>query len=766
MTKLKAAIAGIISLVATTAALAQTFPQTLPPNTVVGRTGISSGPAQAIPFTTLRNQLGFNFLQSGTGAVSRTIQDRLRDSISIKDFGAVGDGVTDDTAAFAAALLVTPVRNIFVPCGTYNVTTLTISVEGSMLQGGGWGCTTIRSTTSNQPVIKNTAGHYVTVRDMSVDRTVTATAGGYGLDFSSTTDHGLISGLYVANQYDGVYLGTTAYSIFENTKITSSYRHGVYGLSTQGVQWEMKSIVSQANNGDGFKFECTGTNGMSLGNQTQLTTFANSGYGWRAVGGASCPVSGIRVSDSFFGSDGNSEVYLDTYGSYPHYFSNIDTETAGVHTTGRALATAASNVGAGFEITANNPSINLTAVTGNQHSFSGVTSAAKVSISNSFLLNNGRASVSGKRCGIDITGSVRGLISNNQSGNTGANTAQLYGLCLGASTDYTEAVGNDFRSNTTSAVLNSSAGTHNKFVFNQDAVLPFVQDGGMQLTGSVSPLGACSVWPNANRFVLQACSGGFEFDDSTAANVWAQLFSNGFFLGQPGATFRMNGSVSGTTLLAAPSTGGGTATFFQGSDTVVGRASTDTLTNKTFDTAGTGNSFSINGLAATANTGTGSVVRATSPTLVTPALGTPSSAVLTNATGLPISGLTGLGTGVASALAGPAFSTYTSTVQSNTSTGSYSGALRYLQFGKLIVLNGSITCTTFSTGSFLIASLPINVRSGSVGTGNFFNASTNVGGMLQLGISSAGNMNIYTAAGAFPCASGQTLWLAAMYESD
>lgn len=43
------------------------------------------------------------FLQAGTGAVTRTMQDKLRDTISVTDFGAVGDGATDDSAAIALA---------------------------------------------------------------------------------------------------------------------------------------------------------------------------------------------------------------------------------------------------------------------------------------------------------------------------------------------------------------------------------------------------------------------------------------------------------------------------------------------------------------------------------------------------------------------------------------------------------------------------------------------------------------------------------------
>jgi hypothetical protein len=99
-------------------------------------------------------------------------------------------------------------------------------------------------------------------------------------------------------------------------------------------------------------------------------------------------------------------------------------------------------------------------------------------------------------------------------------------------------------------------------------------------------------------------------------------------------------------------------------------AATKTLTNTTFDTAGTGNSLSINGLAATANTGTGAVVRATSPTLVTPALGTPSSVTLTNATGLPVAtGIADLGAGVATFLATPSSGNLAGAVTNETGSG-------------------------------------------------------------------------------------------------
>lgn len=43
------------------------------------------------------------FIQSGAGAVARTAQDKGRESVSVQDFEAVGDGVADDTTAFNVA---------------------------------------------------------------------------------------------------------------------------------------------------------------------------------------------------------------------------------------------------------------------------------------------------------------------------------------------------------------------------------------------------------------------------------------------------------------------------------------------------------------------------------------------------------------------------------------------------------------------------------------------------------------------------------------
>jgi hypothetical protein len=121
------------------------------------------------------------------GAISRSVGSRLGDFLSVKDFGAVGDGATNDSVAVAACIAAAKAQNksVFWPDGSYSIPSL--GIQSGRIYMWGLGNATIKGTFYwKQDTFPTSAGSLVTTTPN--DPYFEA----IGLNFQSTTnDYGL-----------------------------------------------------------------------------------------------------------------------------------------------------------------------------------------------------------------------------------------------------------------------------------------------------------------------------------------------------------------------------------------------------------------------------------------------------------------------------------------------------------------------------------------------------------------------------------------------
>ncbi|MBE1160906.1 right-handed parallel beta-helix repeat-containing protein [Dyella sp. 7MK23] len=349
-------------------------------------------------------------------------------------FGASANGSTDSTAAINAALAsqASDVRVDLAP-GTYVISgSVLISGNYKSLVGAAQAATVLACSAASSPVVSVAGGSIsFLIRDMTVMHSGTPTNGGHGISCTGTVSQSRIENIISQNNSFGFSLAATDLSFVKGCISQSNFGYGFYQTNSPanpGSQWYYEDCLAQENGQAGyFLTSSSGSSSMSVGAFSRCLTFANSGCGFVALGLATSPIQGVRISDCFFGQDANNEVFLDTYGG-AHSVRNTFTELAGTGKTGPAQSDPASNGGCGIFVSSNNQSVDITSCYCGGHSQNGIYSqAVTANVTGCSAFDNGRSNLAGEQCGIHHEGG-RMIVSGGSIGNTVFGGGQQCGI--------------------------------------------------------------------------------------------------------------------------------------------------------------------------------------------------------------------------------------------------------------------------------------------------------------------------------------------------
>ena len=241
------------------------------------------------------------YLDSLTGAVARGLNPKLSDWISVKDFGAVGDGVTDDTAAIQACINVTKNKVVYFPSGTYLISSalnINPASTGQDFRGSSIANSIIKTNSPTAHILNIVGSTTVpyTVVDLTLTSSVTKTAGSHII--TTLTSSGFIQRVHFDNYLtaftDNDNTGNIRDCIFSNpvptTGVGIDLTGAAGGVYIESCLWEQ--VVSQPKAGIQIHY-C----GNVIINDCGVIT---QGIGLNVIPVSGTAASAIYVNNSFF----------------------------------------------------------------------------------------------------------------------------------------------------------------------------------------------------------------------------------------------------------------------------------------------------------------------------------------------------------------------------------------------------------------------------------------------------------------------------------